>query len=688
MSAESQHLQTTSDVQQIGAYQLLHLLGEGSSTRIWKARQLSPVVREVALKVLKVGMDSIEALQRFQVEQESLAQMDHPGIARVWDAGCTPSGQPYFVMECVAEGLPITEHGEKHQLNLPQRLALFLSLCLAVQHAHQKGVIHRDLKPSNVLVSQGQVKVIDFGIAKTSSRDFDLTQMMLLGTTGYMSPEQMLDPKEVDVRTDIFALGVLLQEITRGVPQARDVVWIIRRCLEPDRTRRYPSASALADDVQRYLDHRPITARPPTLAYTTLQLVRRHRVLTLGIVTALLMLSLGTAVALHQANVAEQKQRQSDAMTEVLVAAWMNTASDQRVNPTLISALRLVKSKICDKRFIGRPEVCCRVLLEVSEAAYAQMEYQLAHEAAQDTQALLQELQEVDPPLQMRTWLCLGNAQVYDQSAAKAIPALRQAWRLGESHFGPLADATITAQRSLGGAMVLAKDPAAAEMLRDTLNKGRERQLPQDHFDMLTASLDLATITFHEGKHQEALQLIDQTLTDARAGGAIKRNLIVRILLRKGTLLANAKQHAQAIPAYEDAEREAKQASLPDTAMVILLRYNRGLSLLSLKRYAEAAELLSQVFDDQVRYYGIRKRQPRTTAMHLATTYLQMKNWQALESLLTQVLNSVSADFHYPYHDAHIQALVNHHQSLGHQEQAQAWQKRLSKKREAQTPVE
>jgi non-specific serine/threonine protein kinase/serine/threonine-protein kinase len=662
----------------IGPYELISLIGEGGFARVWKARQQEPLVREVALKILKPGMGSAEVLQRFQVEQESLAQMDHPGIARVLGTGRTETGQPYFAMELLADGEPITRYCQSHDLKLSQRLELFLQLCAAIQHAHQAGVIHRDLTPHNVLVAEGVVKVIDFGIAKAVSQDLGLTQSVSLGTTGYMSPEQMHDAQDVDTRSDVYALGVLLQEMVRGQPSARDLVWIIRRCLESDRTRRYATAAALAEDVRRYLEHRPITARPPSVSYLTLKLVRRHRALTVAGLLAGISLGAGIGMALHQADAARAQQQQSQAMTEVLLDSWKGTTADQRKTPTLITMLRGVMTKVSDKGFNGRPVARCRVLLEISEAAGLQMDYQLAYESARHAEALIRETPEMDAGLQVQALMCLGNATLHHESAAKAMPTLRRAWELSQETAGPLAAATLTAQRTLGGAMVTAKDPAAEQMLRDVVSKGHAQHLPADHFDMLTANLDLATVTFHEGRHDEALKLMEQTLADARAGGDMKRSIIVRILLRRGVLLTNVKRYAEAIPAYEEAEVEAKKASIPDTGMVILLRSNRALCYLGIGRMVEAADLMAAVFEEQVRYYGITKRQARNSALRLASAYVQLKRWTELERLLNRVLESVGAGFPYPYHNEHIEALAKHYEATGDVAKAAAWRERAA----------
>ncbi len=326
----------------IGTYRLLQQVGEGGFGVVWLAEQQSPVQRRVALKILKSGMDTKEVIARFEAERQALALMDHPHIARVFDAGATDGGRPYFVMEYV-RGVAITQFCDESGMPPEERLRLFIAVCHAVQHAHQKGVVHRDLKPSNILVAlQDGVpvpKVIDFGIAKATAnpltRKTIFTQRhSFLGTPAYTSPEQMeMSGIDVDTRTDIYSLGVLLYELLTGrlpfdpdvlmqsgleamryvireidpprpsqhvsalTPEERSTVarerglepaklslllrgdldWIVMHCLEKDRARRYETASALAADVRSYLESEPIIARPPTAGYRMGKFVRRHK---------------------------------------------------------------------------------------------------------------------------------------------------------------------------------------------------------------------------------------------------------------------------------------------------------------------------------------------------------------------------------------------------------------------------
>jgi non-specific serine/threonine protein kinase/serine/threonine-protein kinase len=345
----------------VGPYRLLEKLGEGGMGEVWLAEQTEPVKRRVALKVIKQGMDTKQIVARFEAERQALAMMDHPAVAKVFDAGATPEGRPYFAMEHV-HGVPITEFCDRHKLSNRERLELFIQVCAGVQHAHQKAIIHRDLKPTNVLVATQDgkrlPKIIDFGVAKATAQRLTertvYTELgVLIGTPEYMSPEQAeMTGEDVDTLTDVYSLGVILYELLVGAlpfdpnelrsggyegirkkireeephkPSTRlstlgdrstesaklrrvdlptlqrqlkgDLDWITMKALEKDRTRRYGSPQDLAADVERHLNYQPVLASPPSTAYRARKFIRRHR---FGVaVSTLTMLSLvGFAVTM------------------------------------------------------------------------------------------------------------------------------------------------------------------------------------------------------------------------------------------------------------------------------------------------------------------------------------------------------------------------------------------------------
>ncbi|MCA9285882.1 MAG: protein kinase [Phycisphaerales bacterium] len=356
--------------ERIGPYRLLRMLGEGGFGTVFLAEQEHPVRRLVALKILKAGMDSAQIVARFEAERQALALMEHPGIARIHDAGATAQGRPYFVMEYV-DGDPITAYCDDRRLTVRERLEVFHAVCLAVQHAHQKGVVHRDLKPTNVLVAdldgRPAPKVIDFGIAKAiavelSEHSVQTLAAQLLGTPEYMAPEQAaIGGQDVDTRADVYSLGVLLYELLVGTapfdrsrlkglglselehfirhevpprPSSRvasmdreadavaaarrvdparlrrqlrdDLDWIVMRAVEKDRSRRYPAVTALADDVQRHLEHKPVDAGPPGTLYRIGKFWQRHRVVATATALVALALVVTVVVSLRSAAIADE----------------------------------------------------------------------------------------------------------------------------------------------------------------------------------------------------------------------------------------------------------------------------------------------------------------------------------------------------------------------------------------------
>jgi serine/threonine protein kinase len=366
--------------ERIGRYRLLEKIGEGGMGVVWMAEQEEPMRRRVALKIIKLGMDTKEVIARCEAERQALAMMDHANIAKVFDGGAAESGRPYFVMELV-RGVRGTDYCDQQGLSTTQRLELFMQVCQAVQHAHQKGIIHRDLKPSNILVTVNEgvavTKVIDFGIAKaTDQRLTDKTLftrfLQFMGTPAYMSPEQAeLASVDIDTRSDIYALGVLLYELLTGhtpfdtkellkqgydavrrtirdvdppKPSTRlkqkrllqsgasstsqianrkseidpDLDWIVMKCLEKDRGRRYETANTLVADVQRHLDHKPILARPPSVFYQWQKFLRRHRTM----VRATAVLASGLVASWPIALVVVRTHRNRLAVLEAKADAW------------------------------------------------------------------------------------------------------------------------------------------------------------------------------------------------------------------------------------------------------------------------------------------------------------------------------------------------------------------------------
>jgi serine/threonine protein kinase len=380
--------------QTLGRYKLLERVGEGGCGVVYVAEQTEPVRRRVALKVIKLGMDTKAVVARFEAERQALAMMDHPNIAKVLDAGTTETGRPYFVMELV-RGIRITDYCDQSQLSTKERLELFIKVCQAIQHAHQKGIIHRDIKPSNILVTLHDgvpvPKVIDFGIAKATEGRLTeatvYTQLhQFIGTPAYMSPEQAeMSGLDVDTRSDIYSLGVLLYELLAGStpfdgqelmsqgidamrktirekepprPSTRlatlkgeeltttakqrsadkgklmhdlkgDLDWIVMRCLEKDRTRRYDTATGLAADIKRHLNNEPVVARPPSTAYRFQKAFRRNKLSFLAGAAVAVALVLGIIASTWQSVRATRAKHEAMSAREAAVASEQKALAAQ-----------------------------------------------------------------------------------------------------------------------------------------------------------------------------------------------------------------------------------------------------------------------------------------------------------------------------------------------------------------------
>ncbi|MHC4203681.1 MAG: protein kinase domain-containing protein [Planctomycetota bacterium] len=404
--------------EQIGRYKLLRILGEGGFGIVYLAVQQRPMKRQVALKIIKPGMDSAQVIRRFEAERQALALLDHPNVAHVFDAGTTKFGRPYFVMEYV-KGIPITEHCDRQKLTIEERLKLFVKVCEAIQHAHQKGIIHRDIKPSNIQVSiqdeQFVPKVIDFGVAKALTQPLTERTLVteagqMLGTPEYISPEQAeMTNQDIDTRSDIYSLGVLLYELLTGIlpfeskvlrkgsleqmrqvireeepktPSTRlssldaeasiklakccrsdtetlrrklhgDLDWITLKAMDKDRIRRYQTAHALAEDIERHLNHEPVLAGPPSKIYRLKKLIRKHRSQAIGTAVAgilLILIAVISVMYMKAANRSKEAESLEDKNT-------LSNAQEYSSKGQFQEALAELET-VLDSEYVG-PEARC-----------------------------------------------------------------------------------------------------------------------------------------------------------------------------------------------------------------------------------------------------------------------------------------------------------------------------------------
>lgn len=481
--------------QKMGRYTLLSSLGQGGFGEVWLAEQAVPVRRQVALKVIKAGMDTREVIARFEAERQALAVMDHPNIAKVFDAGATPTGRPFFVMELV-RGESVTRWCDRQCAPLEQRLALFIDVCRAVHHAHQKGIIHRDLKPSNLLVCEQEgaavPKVIDFGIAKATSEE-RLTELTLvtrldrlMGTPAYMSPEQATPGMDLDTRTDIYSLGVVLYELLTGQvpyqpsadgrvqhekdaqkPSTRikaltaelqqrlgmalaaeppklvgrvrgDLDWITMKALAVDRTRRYDSAQALAEDVRRFLNQEPVSARPPTTWYLLRRFTQRNK-LAVGaaaMIVLLLVVGVATSTILYlRAKTALAKSEQVSAfLKRVLEQAGPSKALGR--DTTMLREILDETATNIGTQLAGQPEVAAELHGILAHTYEAIDEYDLAHAEAERQLQLVRARHSGDDPVLADALMNRGSSLESLGRSKEALVDLRQALEIRQRLYG------------------------------------------------------------------------------------------------------------------------------------------------------------------------------------------------------------------------------------------------------------
>lgn len=577
----------------IGRYKLLQRIGEGGFGVVYMAEQREPVKRRVALKIIKLGMDTRQVVARFEAERQALALMEHPHIARVLDGGATETGRPFFVMELV-RGIPITQFCDENQVPTEERLRLFTEVCSAIQHAHQKGIIHRDIKPSNVLVTmhdhRAVPKVIDFGVAKATQQE--LTEKTLftrfhefIGTPAYMSPEQaQMSGLDIDTRSDIYALGVLLYELLTGrtpfdaqdllrsgydemrrriceeepiKPSTRlntlsqedrtavarrrktdplqlqrqfrgDLDRIALKAMEKDRSVRYESASALADDVRRYLNDEPVTATAPSMGYRLRKFTRRHRTAVSMAGLVLLLVVSGALASAHFAIMAQRAERHARAEAEITAAvnAFLNEdlfgQADPEANPEAELRVRTLLDRAGQKiqsRFEGRPMVEAAIRSTLG-GLYAKLsEYRLADEHLRRAFDLRLIAAGERDPLTLQAMNDLALNSLRQGRIDEALQTAEWALQSARESLGPRHAQTLKCLAQLARIHYSRGDtPAMEQAAREVVDTGRVLR-SIDPGDLALALDLLGRVHGRRGEAakgealiQEAIALLDQTL--------------------------------------------------------------------------------------------------------------------------------------------------------------------------------
>jgi serine/threonine protein kinase/tetratricopeptide (TPR) repeat protein len=681
----------------VGPYKLLEQIGEGGFGIVFMAEQTTPVRRKVALKVIKPGMDTRQVIARFEAERQALALMDHPNIAKVLDAGTTDEssrqtlgavasdgtrdvpattfGRPYFVMELVA-GIPITNYCDQCSLSTVARLDLFVCVCRAVQHAHQKGVIHRDLKPSNVLVAmqdgQPTPKIIDFGVAKAiNQRLTDQTLMsgftQMLGTPLYMSPEQAeMSPLAVDTRSDIYSLGVLLYELLTGTtpfersqfseasydevrriireqepptPSARlstlgqeaetvakrrrtdarklwqavrgDLDWIVMKCLEKDRTRRYATANDLARDVERYLHDEPVEVSPPSRTYQLRKFVRRNRgpVIAAMLIAVSLLAGIGVSTwQMVRARFAEQSALKSAQLAQQAAQAERTAKereSAQRRQAKAVSDFLVSAFRRPDPGVDGREITMAQVLARSAKE--------------------LQDAYQGDPGTKAALLAAIGESYMGLGLYSDAIPLLEQARPLYEQAKSSEISDVISAMTNLGFAYYRAGRIDQSKAILDEAIKVSRARLGPNHLSTLSVISTASALEHDAEGADERIALLEDTLKKLKSQFGIGQHSTLVTMNNLANAYGDAGRFKEQLALFEELLKLQKERLGPDHPHVLIVMSNMAVTYGNTMQWDQAMPLLEEIVKRRTATLGPRHPDTLWAMNHLAWAYENME---------------------------------------------------------------
>jgi non-specific serine/threonine protein kinase/serine/threonine-protein kinase len=653
----------------IGPYHLLRPIGRGGMGEVWLAEQREPVRRRVAIKLIKAGMDTREVVARFESERQALALMDHPAIAKVFDAGTTPQGRPFFVMEYVV-GIPITEYCDKHKMTTRQRLELFIQVCQGVQHAHQKAIIHRDLKPSNILVGEVDGKpmprIIDFGVAKATTQQLTAETLYthlgaIVGTPGYMSPEQADSTGvDVDTRTDVYSLGVVLYELLAGslpldfrnlsfedvlrrlrdedapAPSTRlrtlgeqsgvtaqnrgsdrasltrqlrgDLDCITLKALEKDRSRRYSMPSELAADIGRYLRNEPVMARPASAAYRTRKYIRRHRIgVAVAAAACVVVFSFAVAQALELQRIRSERDR----------------ATRERDRADRVTTFMTDMFQVSDPSVARGNSITAREILDKSANEIGSM---LGSEPRVQADLL---------GAMARSYQGLGLYPRARELTEKALAIQRRA-------LGPQDRKTLESMSFLGSTMMSAGNASQArKWLEDTLAI-QQKVLGPDDPDTLTTRRYLSDVFFAESDFQGAERFARETLAlERRVLGPESPNTL-QTILRLSNALELQGHYAEAEKLQREVLEVDRRIHGAEHPATLFVTNQLAKVLIEEEKYPESESLLSQTLPVEQRVFGPQHPNTLDALGNFAYAHLKEGKYMEAEKLYREILDAKS----------------------------------------------